>query len=119
MWSSRGGRSKQAHWDSPHLKLVCVSAWVAAALLGPQQERQLCTSAHVLHSFQTVTANCCQLPTQTPKTPGQRMQDYAAILARAQEEADIVLWDGGNNDTPFFKPGVSVCQACLPAPLFA
>jgi len=30
--------------------------------------------------------------------------DYAAILARAEQEADVVVWDGGNNDTPFFKP---------------
>jgi len=30
--------------------------------------------------------------------------DYAAILAQAEKEADVVIWDGGNNDTPFFKP---------------
>ncbi len=30
--------------------------------------------------------------------------DYQAILARAEEEADIILWDGGNNDIPFIKP---------------
>src|SRR5207248_3714975 len=30
--------------------------------------------------------------------------DYAAILARAEEEADVILWDGGNNDTPFIAP---------------
>jgi predicted GTPase len=30
--------------------------------------------------------------------------DYGAILAVAEEEADVILWDGGNNDTPFIKP---------------
>src|ERR671928_605736 len=30
--------------------------------------------------------------------------DYAAILAAAEQEADVILWDGGNNDTPFIKP---------------
>ncbi len=30
--------------------------------------------------------------------------DYGAILERAQEEAEILLWDGGNNDLPFFRP---------------
>ncbi len=30
--------------------------------------------------------------------------DYEAILRQAEQEADIVLWDGGNNDLPFFKP---------------
>src|ERR671933_972400 len=34
--------------------------------------------------------------------------DYAAILERAEEEADVILWDGGNNDTPFIKPNVHV-----------
>jgi predicted GTPase len=30
--------------------------------------------------------------------------DYAEILARAEEEADVIVWDGGNNDFPFYKP---------------
>src|ERR671927_1746276 len=34
--------------------------------------------------------------------------DYGAILQRAEEEADVILWDGGNNDTPFIKPNVHV-----------
>jgi predicted GTPase len=34
--------------------------------------------------------------------------DYAAILDRAEKEADVILWDGGNNDTPFIKPSVHV-----------
>lgn len=29
--------------------------------------------------------------------------DYAAILAEAEKEADVIVWDGGNNDTPFYK----------------
>lgn len=29
--------------------------------------------------------------------------DYAKILAAAEKEADIILWDGGNNDWPFFR----------------
>ncbi len=32
--------------------------------------------------------------------------DYAAILDRAEQEADVILWDGGNNDTPFVKPNL-------------
>lgn len=34
--------------------------------------------------------------------------DYAAILAEAEKEADVILWDGGNNDIPFFKPQVHI-----------
>jgi len=29
--------------------------------------------------------------------------DYAEILKRAEEEADVILWDGGNNDVPFYE----------------
>jgi predicted GTPase len=34
--------------------------------------------------------------------------DYAAILAQAETEADVVLWDGGNNDLPFYVPDVHI-----------
>jgi predicted GTPase len=34
--------------------------------------------------------------------------DYSAILERAEQEADVILWDGGNNDTPFIKPNLHV-----------
>ena len=34
--------------------------------------------------------------------------DYAAILAMAQEEADVVIWDGGNNDFSFFTPDLTI-----------
>jgi predicted GTPase len=34
--------------------------------------------------------------------------DYAAILAQAEEEADVLVWDGGNNDTPFLTPDLHI-----------
>jgi predicted GTPase len=34
--------------------------------------------------------------------------DYGAILAAAEQEADVILWDGGNNDTPFVKPDLHI-----------
>jgi len=37
--------------------------------------------------------------------------DYAAILARAEEEADVIVWDGGNNDTPFYEPDLWITIA--------
>ena len=37
--------------------------------------------------------------------------DYEKILRRAEAEADIVVWDGGNNDFPFFKPDLSIVVA--------
>ncbi len=38
-------------------------------------------------------------------------EDYAAILAAAEQEADVIVWDGGNNDTPFIKPDLWICVA--------
>ena len=34
--------------------------------------------------------------------------DYERILRRAEAEADVIVWDGGNNDTPFFKPDLHI-----------
>jgi predicted GTPase len=34
--------------------------------------------------------------------------DYEKILRRAEEEADVIVWDGGNNDTPFYLPQVAI-----------
>jgi predicted GTPase len=37
--------------------------------------------------------------------------DYGAILAQAEKEADVILWDGGNNDLPFYKPDLHIVVA--------
>jgi predicted GTPase len=37
--------------------------------------------------------------------------DYRRILASAQREADVIVWDGGNNDLPFFLPDLHVTVA--------
>src|SRR6266508_1846755 len=34
--------------------------------------------------------------------------DYGAILEAAEQEADVIVWDGGNNDTPFIRPDLHV-----------
>src|ERR671925_1795384 len=34
--------------------------------------------------------------------------DYERILRAAEEEADVILWDGGNNDTPFIDPDLHI-----------
>ncbi|MBN1465384.1 GTPase [candidate division KSB1 bacterium] len=34
--------------------------------------------------------------------------DYGAILQQAEDEADVILWDGGNNDTPFYRPDIHI-----------
>jgi predicted GTPase len=34
--------------------------------------------------------------------------DYEKIVREAEKEADVILWDGGNNDTPFYKPDLHI-----------
>ena len=34
--------------------------------------------------------------------------DYEEILRQAEEEGDVILWDGGNNDTSFYKPDLDI-----------
>jgi predicted GTPase len=34
--------------------------------------------------------------------------DYGRILREAEREADVIVWDGGNNDLPFFKPDLHI-----------
>jgi len=37
--------------------------------------------------------------------------DYQEILKEAEKEADIIIWDGGNNDYPFYKPDLHITIA--------
>jgi predicted GTPase len=37
--------------------------------------------------------------------------DYGAILAEAEKEADVIVWDGGNNDLPFLKADLEIVVA--------
>jgi len=34
--------------------------------------------------------------------------DYSKILKEAEKEADVIVWDGGNNDTPFYRPDIHI-----------
>jgi predicted GTPase len=37
--------------------------------------------------------------------------DYGEILRQAEAEADVIIWDGGNNDLPFFRPDLLLVVA--------
>ena len=37
--------------------------------------------------------------------------DYEAILERAEQDADVIVWDGGNNDTPFYRSDLEIVVA--------
>jgi len=37
--------------------------------------------------------------------------DYEKILCEAEKEADVIVWDGGNNEIPFYKPDIHIVVA--------
>ncbi len=37
--------------------------------------------------------------------------EYGRILQEAEKEADVIVWDGGNNDVPFYRPDIWICVA--------
>ncbi len=48
---------------------------------------------------------------ETPVAMGMVMYagvDYAAVLRAAESEADVIVWDGGNNDFPFIRPDLMI-----------
>lgn len=73
---------------------------------------------HIAHRVATagdLVADECNLAERTEFEPLFADQvvvysglDYAQILAEAQEEADVILWDGGGNDLPFLRPDLHI-----------
>jgi predicted GTPase len=66
-------------------------------------------------SLEDLRAHDCTIEEMEEYEPHLRNQavvyagvDYQAILAAAEPEADVLVWDGGNNDTPFFAPTVHI-----------
>lgn len=62
-------------------------------------------------------ANCTieEMEEYEPHIKGGRVVyagvDYEVILRKAESEADVILWDGGNNDLPFFVPDLEIVLA--------
>ena len=50
-------------------------------------------------------------PTSRPAPSLYAGVDYGAILAAAEGEADVILWDGGNNDFSFYRPDLTIVVA--------
>ncbi len=66
-------------------------------------------------SFEDMVANNCTIEEMEEFTPHIERGtvvyagvDYAEVLAAAEKEAEIIVWDGGNNDLPFFKPDLEI-----------
>jgi len=78
-------------------------------------------SAQVVQRFQTLEdlqSQQCTIEEMEEYEPHIRLGftvyagvDYGRILKQAQGEADVILWDGGNNDIPFYKPRLHITVA--------
>ena len=78
-------------------------------------------SAQVVQRFQTLEdmrRQQCTIEEMEEYEPHIRLGftvyagvDYGRILEQAQAEADVILWDGGNNDIPFYKPRLHITVA--------
>jgi len=66
-------------------------------------------------SYEDLETHRCTIEEREEYEPHIRMGvvayagvDYEKILRQAETEADIIVWDGGNNDTPFYKPDLHI-----------
>jgi predicted GTPase len=66
-------------------------------------------------SYEDLSNQGCTIEEREEYEPliGQRLVvyagvDYGLVLERAEQEADIIVWDGGNNDTPFYRPDLHI-----------
>ena len=69
-------------------------------------------------SYEDLDRNDCTIEEREEYEPLIRMGlvvyagvDYGCVLERAQGEADLIIWDGGNNDLPFFRPDLHIVVA--------
>ena len=66
-------------------------------------------------SYEDLDTHDCTIEEREEYEPHLRMGvvayagvDYEKILRQAETEADVIVWDGGNNDTPFYQPNLHI-----------
>ncbi len=107
------GKSQTARWISERLRRAGLRV---AALRHPMPYGDL--AAQTVQRFATVAdlaAADCTIEEREEYEPHIAAGgvvfagvDYGEILAAAEREADVILWDGGNNDFPFIRPDLHV-----------
>ena len=82
---------------------------------GRRLEEQVC---QVFRTLEDVDAQKCTIEEREEYEPMLRLGvpvvagvDYGRVLEAAEELGDIIIWDGGNNDLPFFRPDLHVVVA--------
>jgi predicted GTPase len=77
--------------------------------LGTQQVQRFATFADLDRQHCTVEEREEYEPHLEQGTVVYAGVDYSAVLRAAEAEADVLVWDGGNNDLPFIQPDVHFC----------
>jgi predicted GTPase len=107
------GKSQIARWLSDHLRRKGVSAAIirhpmAYGNLGGQPVRRFGSMADIDAAHCTAEEREEYEPHISAGNAVFAGVDYAAVLGAAEAEADVVIWDGGNNDFSFIKPDLSI-----------
>ena len=78
-------------------------------------EKQVC---QIFRSLEDMDAQDCSIEEREEYEPMVKLGvpvlagvDYERVLREAEKEGDIIIWDGGNNDLPFFKPDLHIVVA--------
>jgi predicted GTPase len=107
------GKSQVSRWLTDRLARA---GWKPAAIRHPMPYGDLAKQAvQRFNTFEDLEAASCTLEEREEYEPYLEMGaavfagvDYGRILKAAEREANIVVWDGGNNDFPFVKPDLHI-----------
>jgi predicted GTPase len=89
-----------------HKKVVAVRHPMPYGALGSQMVQRFATYEDLAHHQCTIEEREEYEPLVEAGIVVYAGVDYGRILHAAEEEADVIVWDGGNNDLPFFQPDV-------------
>lgn len=107
------GKSPISRWLASHLR---GRGWRVAVIRHPMPYGNLAMEAvQRFASSADLDAACCTIEEREEYEPHIACGDvvfagidYAKILQAAEREADILVWDGGNNDVPFIRPALHI-----------
>lgn len=89
-------------------RVVVVRHPMPYGMLERQRVQRFATLDDLRHADCTIEEQEEYEPHILAGTPVFAGVDYAAVLRAAEREADVIVWDGGNNDAPFFRPDLTI-----------
>jgi predicted GTPase len=110
------GKSQTARWLSHRLerqglKLALIRHPMPYGDLAHQEVQRFASQADLAAAACTIEEREEYEPHLALGNPVYAGVDYAKIIRQAEAEADLILWDGGNNDFPFIRPDLLIVLA--------